>query len=171
MKIIRRGETQDAALFILANRGSCTFTTKVRNIEKAGASMAIVIDNSDESVDRIHMRDDGTGLGIRIPSLLISKRDGNRLVKYLDDERKIIEARKAKEAKNKSDAQKKKDDEKKKEEEDKLREEERKETERKKKEEERKRKEEEENREKEKDNEEGEEPDDDGDRRLLKKMT
>lgn len=65
--------------FILADRGDCTFVQKVRNMEDAGASLGIVIDNSDEDIENLHMSDDGSGAGIRIPSLLISKKDGNKL--------------------------------------------------------------------------------------------
>lgn len=34
--------------FILADRGGCSFVTKVRNMEDAGAAIGIVIDSSDE---------------------------------------------------------------------------------------------------------------------------
>lgn len=45
----------------------------MRNIEEAGAAMAIIIDNNqDDNITRIVMTDDGSGAGIRIPSMLIS---------------------------------------------------------------------------------------------------
>jgi hypothetical protein len=47
--------------------------TKVRNIEKAGGSLAVIIDDTNMNVKDIIMSDDGTGAGIRIPSMLISK--------------------------------------------------------------------------------------------------
>ena len=48
--------------------------TKVRNIEKAGGSLAVIIDDSEsENVRDVVMSDDGSGAGIRIPSMLISK--------------------------------------------------------------------------------------------------
>jgi len=62
--------------FILADRGGCSFVTKVRNIEDGGAAVGIVIDSSDEDISTVVMKDDGTGAGIRIPSMLISKKDG-----------------------------------------------------------------------------------------------
>jgi len=62
--------------FMLADRGDCTFVTKVRNMEEAGAAVGIVIDNSDEDVNKVIMSDDGSGAGIEIPSMLISKEDG-----------------------------------------------------------------------------------------------
>lgn len=58
--------------FMLADRGGCSFVQKVRNMEDSGAAVGIVIDNSNEEVENVVMSDDGTGAGIRIPSLLIS---------------------------------------------------------------------------------------------------
>jgi len=31
--------------FYLADRGTCTFVEKVRNVEEAGAGLAIIVDN------------------------------------------------------------------------------------------------------------------------------
>ena len=61
---------------LLVDRGSCTFVTKVRNAERAGASLVVVIDNVYENITNVIMGDDGTGTGIRIPSMLIGKEDG-----------------------------------------------------------------------------------------------
>lgn len=69
--------------FILADRGGCSFVTKVRNMEDAGAAVGIVIDNSEEDIQNVVMKDDGTGAGIRIPSMLISKKDGNILIDFI----------------------------------------------------------------------------------------
>ena len=66
------------------DRGNCHFVTKVRNIEKAGGSLAVIIDDSDTvDVKQIIMSDDGTGTGIRIPAMLISKKDGQILKNFL----------------------------------------------------------------------------------------
>lgn len=67
----------------LVDRGNCSFVTKVRNIEKAGGSLAVIIDDSDTDIRDIIMSDDGTGAGIRIPSMLISKKDGKILKDFL----------------------------------------------------------------------------------------
>lgn len=56
---------------------------KVRNIENVGGAVAIIYDNTDEDVENIVMSDDGTGGGIRIPSMLISKNDGMKLVDFV----------------------------------------------------------------------------------------
>jgi hypothetical protein len=70
--------------FMLADRGDCTFVTKVRNMEEAGAAVGIVVDNSNEPIDKVIMSDDGAGAGIRIPSMLISKSDGRKLIDFLE---------------------------------------------------------------------------------------
>jgi hypothetical protein len=57
---------------------------KIRNIEEAGLSVGIVIDDSDEDISEVVMSDDGTGAGIRIPSMLIGKEDGKKLLKFLE---------------------------------------------------------------------------------------
>ena len=61
---------------LLLDRGDCSFVAKVRNAERAGASLVVVIDNKVENVTNVIMGDDGTGVGIRIPSMLIGKTDG-----------------------------------------------------------------------------------------------
>lgn len=68
----------------LVDRGQCTFVQKVRNIERAGGSLAVIIDDTSATdVKNIIMSDDGTGTGIRIPAMLISKRDGQILKDFL----------------------------------------------------------------------------------------
>ena len=47
-------------------------------------AVGIVIDNNEvEDVKNIVMSDDGTGAGIRIPSMLISKSDGDKLLDFM----------------------------------------------------------------------------------------
>lgn len=68
----------------MVDRGECSFVTKVRNIEKAGGSLAVIIDDSGVSnIREVIMSDDGTGAGIRIPSMIISKQDGEILKTFL----------------------------------------------------------------------------------------
>ena len=45
--------------------------------------MAVIIDNQNEDIDGVIMSDDGTGAGIRIPSVLIGSKDGQMLKDYL----------------------------------------------------------------------------------------
>ena len=67
---------------LLVDRGECTFVTKVRNAERAGASLVVVIDNVFENITNVIMGDDGTGTGIRIPAMLIGKTDGEMLIEF-----------------------------------------------------------------------------------------
>jgi hypothetical protein len=57
--------------------------TKVRNIERAGGSLAVIIDDSFEDISKVIMSDDGTGTGIRIPAMLIGKKEGQILKDFL----------------------------------------------------------------------------------------
>lgn len=68
--------------FALADRGDCSFVEKVRNMEMLGAALGIVVDTIAER-ETIVMSDDGTGAGIRIPSMIISKNDGTKLIDFL----------------------------------------------------------------------------------------
>ena len=67
---------------LILDRGECSFVSKVRNAERAGASLVVVVDNKVENVTNVIMGDDGTGSGIRIPSMLIGKSDGQILKDY-----------------------------------------------------------------------------------------
>jgi hypothetical protein len=67
----------------LVDRGECSFVTKVRNIEKAGGSIAVIIDDQNEDIKHVIMSDDGTGTGIRIPAMIIGKKDGQILKDFL----------------------------------------------------------------------------------------
>lgn len=73
----------DESPIYLVHRGDCTFVTKVRNVEKAGGHVALIIDNTDENVETVVMADDGRGREITIPGVLISKKDGQLLIDYL----------------------------------------------------------------------------------------
>lgn len=53
-------------------------------MEEAGAAVGIVVDDSDEDIKDIVMSDDGSGAGIRMPSMLISKKDGDELIDFLE---------------------------------------------------------------------------------------
>lgn len=80
LKSLVLNRTDDVTPFMLARRGECSFVQKVRNMENVGVAVAIIIDNRPEMIDEILMSDDGTGGGIRIPSMLIGENDGNKLV-------------------------------------------------------------------------------------------
>lgn len=68
---------------LLVTRGSCSFVVKVRNAQTIGASAVIIIDNTLEEPENIIMVDDGTAGNLYIPSVLISKTNGDILKKYM----------------------------------------------------------------------------------------
>ncbi len=61
----------------LIDRGTCTFVTKVRNVQNAGAVAAIVANNVSDTP--FVMADDGTGRDIDIPSVMIGLSDGQTI--------------------------------------------------------------------------------------------
>lgn len=69
---------------LLAKRGICTFDKKARFAENAGAKALLVVDNVDELVEYVVMSDSGFGGNIQIPSFLLSKRDGEEVVRYVE---------------------------------------------------------------------------------------
>ena len=62
--------------------GECSLIEKVKNIEKSGGHLAIIINKNDENIGGIFMNDDGVGYDISIPAVLISNSDGKKLVTY-----------------------------------------------------------------------------------------
>ena len=70
---------------LLVDRGECSFVTKVRNGERAGASSVIVIDDRFEDIQDVIMSDDGFGYNVRVPSMIIDKATGSLLKKFAQD--------------------------------------------------------------------------------------
>ncbi len=68
---------QVAGKIALIDRGVCSFVTKVRNAQNAGAVAVILVNNV--AGPPIAPGDDGTGSDIRIPSVMISQADGQRI--------------------------------------------------------------------------------------------
>lgn len=56
----------------------------MRNAERAGASLLVVVDDKMEDVTHVIMGDDGTGTGIRVPAMLVGKSDGELLISYAE---------------------------------------------------------------------------------------
>jgi len=52
-------------------------------MENIGVAIGIVVDEYAEDITNILMSDDGTGGGIRIPSMLISRTDGDILLDWI----------------------------------------------------------------------------------------
>jgi len=78
-------EQQKRLIYLVKhNPKKCSFVQVTRNIERHGGSMVIIIDDKEkEDISKVTLSDDGTGAGIRIPSMLIAKDDGDKIVDWL----------------------------------------------------------------------------------------
>ena len=52
--------------------------------------MAIIMDNVVEDIGRIVLADDGRGGQVSIPTVMISKEDGNKILEYLNRRTKVV---------------------------------------------------------------------------------
>lgn len=68
---------------VLVDRGNCTFVTKARNVQHAGGSMVLLVNNEPRPVNFIIMIDDGTAFDIQIPVVLISQENGRKLKNFI----------------------------------------------------------------------------------------
>eukprot|EP00249_Psilotum_nudum_P012108 c23583_g2_i1 orf=333-1490(+) len=68
--------------FLLVERGLCNFVTKVHHAQEAGYAAAIVYNNEDSN-DMVTMS--GSGLGIQIPAIFVSKQVGEVLWQFNGD--------------------------------------------------------------------------------------
>ncbi|CAD8092965.1 unnamed protein product [Paramecium sonneborni] len=69
--------------WLIVRRGDCPFTRKAIIAQKLQAKLLIIVDNRDEKVEQIMMADDGNGYQVDIPSVLISKSEGEKVISYL----------------------------------------------------------------------------------------
>lgn len=72
-------EYSDLKPVVMVDRGSCTFVTKVRNIEKLGVHLGIVADDKIEVSENLIMSDDGNGNSVNIPSFIIRRQDAEAI--------------------------------------------------------------------------------------------
>jgi hypothetical protein len=68
---------------LLVERNDCTFTQKSINVQKEGGKLAIIIDNVVEQSESIIMKDDGKGHSVTIPTVLIGREDGLKMLEYI----------------------------------------------------------------------------------------
>lgn len=81
---------------VMVRRGVCSFVTKVRVAAAKGAHAVIIVDKEDskltsKDLQKIIVADDGYGNTIRIPSVLISKQEGQALIDAARAEEIIVE--------------------------------------------------------------------------------
>jgi len=73
---------------IVVRRGNCNFVTKIRIAEKKEAMAVIVVDTEGSNrtpseIQRVIMADDGWGDNVKVPSILISDKEGSLLIEEL----------------------------------------------------------------------------------------
>lgn len=81
---------------VMVRRGECSFVTKVKVASAKGAHAVIIVDREDSTLtshdlQNIIVADDGFGDRIKIPSILISKYDGEPLIAAAKHEDVIVE--------------------------------------------------------------------------------
>jgi hypothetical protein len=58
-------------------------------VQNLGGSLALIVNNrEDESIENVLMMDDGTASDIYIPTVIISKQDGERIKQFMIDSNK-----------------------------------------------------------------------------------
>lgn len=80
---------------ILVRRGECTFVTKVRIASAKGAHAVIIVDKesstlTSKDIQNIIVADDGYGATISIPSILVSKFEGDKLIASIKAGNEIV---------------------------------------------------------------------------------
>lgn len=68
-------------IFLVKRSDRCSYVQQTRNVQRQGGVMVIIINTDDKDVTDEVLSDDGTGAGIRIPAMLISMSDGEKLEK------------------------------------------------------------------------------------------
>ncbi|XP_063393552.1 ER degradation-enhancing alpha-mannosidase-like protein 3 [Cydia fagiglandana] len=79
--------------FAVAQRGHCTFAQKVRNIQNAGAKLAIVVDNVPDSTHTVTAMFAMSGDGkddIQIPAVFLFTREGDYLLDAMNQDPELI---------------------------------------------------------------------------------
>lgn len=85
----------DESPIILIKRGNCSFSEKIYNVEMANGQIAIIMNNIPGSIDKLIMVQDERGKISHIPAVLISKDDGDKIIKFYEknkDDKEIIKS-------------------------------------------------------------------------------
>jgi hypothetical protein len=94
---IKPGDFTESRLIhiVMVRRGACSFVTKVKVAREKGAHAVIIVDKETSSltaqdIRRIIVADDGYGDTVEIPSVLISKADGQPLIEACRSGEQVI---------------------------------------------------------------------------------
>lgn len=76
----REGDPDDDfSPIVLVERGNCSFIRKAKHVQEIGGALALVVDSQDRNPEGLVMVDDGTAYEIVIPTILISRSDGQKI--------------------------------------------------------------------------------------------
>lgn len=78
-----------APSFLILNIGICPVTIKVKHAQEIGIHCVIIINDDNSNLDENTLYDDAVGTEIIIPSLLITKSDGQLILDQIDEERDV----------------------------------------------------------------------------------
>ncbi len=74
----------DECPIILIKRGNCSFSEKIYNVGMVNRQIAIIINNVPGRTDNLIMVQDERGKVSHILAVLISKEDGDRIIKFYE---------------------------------------------------------------------------------------
>ena len=84
IKIIKNNYNFADFNVVLVDKGSCSFPTMAKEVEKIGGDMILIINNEPGSVSNYKvLNDDGRGNEVSIPVAMISYNDGKAIMDYI----------------------------------------------------------------------------------------
>lgn len=92
----QKTEYQDLVDVALVRRGGCTFVTKVLTAQNKGAHAVVVVDREESTlsakeIQKVVMSNDGYGDKVKVPSVLISRFEGQKLIEAAKSGAVIVE--------------------------------------------------------------------------------
>lgn len=79
------------ASILLIKRGECSIVTKTRVAQDEGAQAVIIVDDRRSGIQKILTADADNGTEARIPTVLIGHKDGQKLIKALEQDEVILQ--------------------------------------------------------------------------------
>ena len=77
---IKSHQSQENFKILIVKEGGCPRIQKARNAQYAGYNMILIVNDDDTDIEKIGISDDGSGNNIYIPLVIISKKDGEKLI-------------------------------------------------------------------------------------------
>ena len=84
---IKSHQSQENFKILIVKEGGCPRIQKARNAQYAGYNMILIVNDDDTDIEKIGISDDGSGNNIYIPLVIISKKDGEKLINYIQNMR------------------------------------------------------------------------------------